>query len=429
MLTEHGRPERWVGRRDALGLLAMGTLALVPNAALAAAKGSDGAAVVILEKLLEHNLLSFWRQVANLPSVEGYELHIDDAGQWLQPQNRLIIPQARTTWSFARLARSKWGRPADLAIAQHGFDYLTQRMWDRKYGGFFWEVGWTDQLPTKPDKYLNGQAHALLALSEYALTSRSATARVWAERVADAIDDHLSDPGDAGNYVDFRLRDWSAPPPDQPGYNGLLPHVRAYNARFRLLDARTAYYRLVRTNKARDRLSQAVSLAERALVTEPAFYFGATDPAPSVPRVSYATDLQTIHQLRRARTALGLAEPSSYQHVIDSVLRWGEDHDAGGFYEAGNPGQPSDQPFKDAWVQAEGLWGTCDSWVRSGNVAHRAAFWRTLLWIARRQADWAQGEWYYALGDGAPTGTKEAPFHTIRAVLYALELLQGRVHG
>jgi len=64
--------------------------------------------------------------------------------------------------------------------------------------------------------------------------------------------------------------------------------------------------------------------------------------------------------------------------------------------------------------------------VRTGDAAHRAAFWRTLLWIARHQADWAHGEWHYALGDGAPAEVREAPFHNVRAVLRSLELLEAR---
>jgi cellobiose epimerase len=422
-------------RRAALGMLAAGgALASLSRPVLAAGggSGSDAVAADILRSLLERNLLPFWRRVADLPSVEGYHLNIDNLGQWLEPTNRPIIPQARTTWFFARLARSRWSQPGDLALAKRGFDFLTQRMWHHApgHGGFVWEVAAKDTyLPTRPDKYLNAQAHALLALSEYAIASGSAEALDWARQAASTIEYRLRNPDDTSDYVDFLRADWSQPPPDLPGYTGLLPSVRAYNARFRLLDALTAYYVLERTPAARTQLTGAISLAERALATTPAHYFRATNPAPSTPRVSYATDLQTIHQLRRARAELGLPEPESYRAVLDSVLRWGEDRRSGGIYEEGAPGQPADRLSKFAWMQSEALLGTCDSWVRTGNVTHRAAFWRTLLWIARRQADWAHGEWHNVLIDGVPSGIKEAPFHTVRAVLYALELLQGRSGG
>ncbi len=427
---EAGRERRQlrVDRRAALGLVAAGALAAAVKPALAGASegGGDAAAVAVLEALLERNLLPFWRRVLGRSlAVEGYELNVDEAGRWLQPSNRLLIPQARTTWSFAHLARTRWARPGDRATARHGFAYLTRRMWDPEHGGFFWEVDQDTHLPVKPDKYLVGQAHALLALSEHALATNSARARAWADRAAAAIDDHLRDPR-AGDYVDFRLRDWSAPPPGVAGYTGLPPEVRSYNARFRLLDALTAYHELARTRRSRARLREAVAIAERGLATEPAHYFRATDPASGEPRVSYATDMQTVHQLRRARALLGLADNPLYERVLDDDLRWGEDRRRGGIYAAGDPGRPADDRVKYGWMQAEALLATCDSWVRTGDVRHRAAFWRTLLWITRRQADWAHGEWRYALGDGAPAEVREAPFHNMRAVLYALELLEAR---
>ena len=232
-------------RRATLGMLAAGgALTALPRPVLAAMgdSGSDAAAAVILTFLLEGNLLPFWRRVADSPRVEGYQLNIDNSGRWLEPTNRPIIPQARTTWFFSHLARSRWGRPADLATAKRGFDFLTQRMWDHEHDGFVWEVAKETYLPTKPDKYLNAQAHALLALSEYAIASGSTDALEWARRAASTIEERLRNPGDTGDYVDFLRSDWSQPPPDVPGYAGLLPSVRAYNARFRLLDALTAYY-------------------------------------------------------------------------------------------------------------------------------------------------------------------------------------------
>ena len=248
----HERHRSRVDRRAALGLLA-GARWHRPRSrspALAVESGNDAAAAGILEALLERNLLPFWRRVAGPALGRGLRAQHRRRRQSGPPSNRAIIAQARTTWSFSRLARSGWGRPADLALARHGFEYLTRRMWDPEHGGFFWVVRVGDHEPIRPDKYLNGQAHALLALSEYALAARSAEARAWAERAADAIDDHLRDVA-AGDYVDFRNRDWSAPPPDRPGYTGLLPGVRAYNARFRLLDALTVYHELKPTRRAR----------------------------------------------------------------------------------------------------------------------------------------------------------------------------------
>jgi hypothetical protein len=420
--SERRLPPR-ADRRGALGLLAGSALAAVgaPEPVLAAAEGagSDAAAVVVLKALLHVNLLPFWRRICDQPSVEGYELNVDAAGRPLGPSNRLIIPQTRTTWFFAHLARSGRGRARDLAIAAHGFRFLTERMWDREHGGFFGGVTHTTHQPTVSTKQLIGHAHALLALSGYALASGTHEAREWAVRTFETIDTRLRDAA-TGDYRDSLAQDWSGPP----------PAVRAYNSRFRLVDALTAYHELEGTPTSRDRLQEAIGLAERALVEiNGHVHTRSTEPPPPQPRVSYLTDLQIIHQLRRARAALGgtlAPEPPSYRRVLDDALRWGEDRPAGGMFEEGNPGEPADLRYKIGFTQAEALLGLCDAWVRTGDLAHRAGFWRTLLWIARRQADWAHGDWHFALGEGAPAGAKGSPFHTGRSVLRSLELLEAR---
>ena len=419
----HRLPPR-VNRRTAAKLLGAGALAsAIPAPALAADVGSNAAAILILKTLLHANLLPFWRRICDQPAIEGYELNVDAIGQPLGPSIRRIIPQTRTTWFFAHLARSGRGRPRDLEIAAHGFRYLTEHMWDYTHGGFFPGVDpQKDHQPIEDTrKLLVEQAHGLLALSEYALAVRARSerdeARAWAVRMFEAIDTHLRDPA-TGDYRDALARDWTGTPPPE----------RAYPARFRLVDALTVYVEL--EPSAAGRLAEAVALADRALVEiNGHVHTRSAEPPPATPSVAYLNDLQIVHQLRRARAALGDAAPAlpslSYHRVLDDALRWGEDHPAGGFFEAGSPGVPASNRRKVGFTQAEALLGLCDGWVRTRDLGHGAGFWRTLLWIARRQADWANGDWYPTVLEGVPTnGPKGSPFHTGRSVLRSLELLE-----
>ena len=60
-------------------------------------------------------------------------------------------------------------------------------------------------------------------------------------------------------------------------------------------------------------------------------------------------------------------------------------------------------------------------------------FEQTLTWIDRHQIDWAGGEWHHTINeDGSLSGSKasdangawKTPYHSGRAVIHCLELLQ-----
>ena len=286
-------------------------------------------------------------------------------------------------------------------------------------GGF-----WTSVAPTPPDhapvnrtKQLVAHAHALLAYADYAWSAPSPATLGKADGLADTIFARFGTvpPGD---FTDSFDESWTTP----------LSTTRGYNARLRLVDALTSYLGLQRAHgsaarrqQAESWLAAAVALADGGLLTMPAHYFKTGDVDASV--ATYNADLQAIHQLRRARAALGLADGAGYAQVIDDSLTYGENRRPGGLYLSGPPGQPADVTTRYGYAQAEALLATCDSWVRTGDRRHHAAFWRTLRWILRRQADWRQGDWFPSIPAVDDGTTKASPFHPGRAVLYCLELL------
>ena len=114
----HHAPQAALDRRTALALVAAG-VAVGPRAAMAREHGIDGPAIAALRLLLDANILPFWRRVCTQSPTEGYELSIAPDGTPLPtPGPRTLVLQARTTFFFARLARSRYGRRSDLAIAQ-----------------------------------------------------------------------------------------------------------------------------------------------------------------------------------------------------------------------------------------------------------------------------------------------------------------------
>lgn len=438
-----------LGRRRALALA--GAAAAFPRTAWAGLPVGCGSppcafgpttswtgARAALEGILNQSLLPFWRGVADASASEGqregYALNHDLAGRWLGPANLAVVTQARMLWFFAHLQRHGRATADDAGRAERGYAVLTKRFRDAARGGFFWQVRYTDYGPSKPDKQLYGQIFPLFALSEHALAIGSDAAAAAAAAAFKVIDTRFRDPV-SRNYREFLLRDWSVPPATRKDYLGGIGGVRTHNTRIHLLEALTTHYELVRTTKVAGRLAEVIALTEGALVQEPAFFFRATD-AGTPTRQSYGHDMETVHLLMRARAMLRQcgSAPAFYQRVADDVLRLGEDQDRGGVFESGPAGAAADARTHKDWIQAETLLTLAELFRLTRKASYKAAFMRTLDWIGRWQVDWSQGSWYDTIdADLRPTGGKAGPwggpYHTTRAVLGSLRLIDAITSG
>lgn len=379
-----------------------------------------------LEGILSQSVLPFWRRVADRSTGEGYDLNHDAAGKWLGLANRSLVSQARMLWFFAHLRRHGRATPEDARRALRGYAILTDRLRDPVHGGFFWEVRHTSYTPSKPDKQLYGQAFALFALSEHALVTGSGLA---AAAAAFAVIDTRFRDAAAGNYREFLLRDWSPAPAGRQTYLATLAGERTHNTRIHLLEALTTYHELAGTPLVASRLAELVALTERALVRAPAFFFRATD-AGAPTRQSYGHDLETIHLLMRARAQLGLcgSPPAFYGRVVDDAWRLGQDAGLGGVFDSGPAGAAADQRTRTDWVQAEALLTLAELFRLGRETGRKAAFLRMLDWIGRWQVDWANGSWHATIDErlrpsGGKAGPWRGPYHTGRAVLGSLQLI------
>src|SRR5262249_28003176 len=160
---------------------------------------------------LIENIISFWFPQVIDTTNGGYRLDHVFHGQWKGPTDKHLVFQARTAWFFSRLSRSTYGANEHLEAARHGYEFLRERMLDKDFGGFYWEVNSSGHVATKPDKHLYGQAFGLYALSEYADASHDSSATAFAQELFDLLETHTHD-SQHGGYQEFFLRDWTLPP-------------------------------------------------------------------------------------------------------------------------------------------------------------------------------------------------------------------------
>ena len=144
-----------------------------------------------LEKILPQNIIPFWN--SKIVDNNGYHLNHDQEGNDQGPSNKALVTQARTVWFFSRLYNSPYGIKEHLVLAEHGFQFLKDHMWDNEFGGFYWEVDLEGSATTKPHKHLYGQSFGLYALAEYIQASNDPDAVHLADRLFQLLEFHAHD--------------------------------------------------------------------------------------------------------------------------------------------------------------------------------------------------------------------------------------------
>jgi mannose/cellobiose epimerase-like protein (N-acyl-D-glucosamine 2-epimerase family) len=392
----------------------------------------------VLVRILTENILPFWYPSTIDMEHGGYRASHDIRGHWMGPANKSIVNQARLVWFYSRLARSPYGDSRHLKAAAHGYQFLHDRMWDHKFGGFFWEVDSTGSTAAIPHKHLYGQAFALYALSEYAATSEDGSALSFARRTFKVLDERAHDAAHGG-YREFLRRDWSIA--SESSANCLGRHIdsetKTANTHLHLMEAVTRYFVVTKDSLAGQRLIELISIVSSAILRKT---IGAcTDQhlpdwtplrGPQYDRVSYGHNLESIWLSAEACEAVGLPIAPMldlYETLFAYALRYGYDRRAGGFFEEGPLEARADRRAKSWWVQAESLLCALYMYRLTGREIYFGCFLRTLEWIVNRQVDWQDGEWFERIqndgAEGNKAGAWKDPYHNGRAMMECLSLL------
>jgi mannobiose 2-epimerase len=420
-------------REALLSILAM-LAAVAPVAAQEELEALARTHVPRLEQVLTENIQDFWLEKGLDRPYGGYLISYDNEGRLIEPYTKMIVTQSRQLWLHSRLARAGYERQANLDAAAWGFRFLANKMWDARYGGFFWEVGASGAVRRKL-KRLYGQAFALYALSEYYLASRDKEALEWAHKLYDVLESKVHD-REHGGYPEMFNRDWSP--------RLLLPAttpMKSGNTHMHLLEAFTTYYRASKLPLVRHRLLELIEIQTRNLVREgrPACTERyAPDWTPRLDgdraTVSYGHDLENIWLIMDACEAAG--EPVAkyralFESVFEHTLEYGFDEEKGGFFGSGSCHQPATDRTKYWWVEAEALVATLWMYHLTGEPKYLQVFAKTWDFVDKHLVDWEHGEWNESVTPaGEVTGTKasiwKAGYHSGRSMIESLAALRMR---
>lgn len=397
-----------------------------------------------LEKNLQANIAAFW--LANGLDFEhgGYRTALGPKGEPRTGNAKTLVSQARMVWFFSRMAREGYGdRQRLLEAATLGYRFLREKMWDRKYGGFYWEVEASGSRKLKNGKHLYGQAFALSAITEYYLATRRQEVLDFALDFFSLLESKAYD-RDFGGYQESFQRDWSALPPMEKTYIGSLSGEKTMNTHLHIIEALTGLYRASGRTGVKERLSELTMIAVTAFVrTGPVIctdkYSRDWKPGPDtkISRVSYGHNLELIWVLTDACAAADIpVHPlrGLFENLFGYCLTYGYDSDKSGFYRSGPVNHPADDRIKVWWVQAEALPASLSLYRLTGDRRYLSVFQETYSFIEKTLVDWEHGEWYEtATPDGSFKGDKahawKAAFHNGRAMIECLGMLKELTEG
>jgi mannose/cellobiose epimerase-like protein (N-acyl-D-glucosamine 2-epimerase family) len=415
----------------------LGVLALAMTAA--AQSRPPGHYIPILEKTLRDNILGFWHPKTIDKKFGGYKIRYGPNGEEREDGPKGIVTQARQVWLFARAARAGYGdRKQLLAAADHGYQFLREKMWDPKHGGFYWAVDASGNQAIQPKKHLYGQSFGLYAVSEFALASGRADVLSFAHVIFQTLEKRSHD-ARYGGYREFFNEDWSVPAAGEKSYMAGDADTKLMNTHLHLMEAMTTYLEVAKSPIARERLEELVAIETNAVVRK-----GLTactdqyrpDWTPVLEgdraRVSYGHDLENVWLIAEAQRALKLPVApyvDLFRELWAYSLQFGWDAAEGGFYYAGAFRQRADDKQKSWWVQAEVLVSALLMFELTKDQKYYDIFEKTWTFLDRRQIDWKNGEWHSTvMPDGTVRGDKaniwKAGYHNGRAMIESVERLK-----
>src|SRR5262245_22162311 len=394
-----------------------------------------------LQKVLTENIQNFWLQNGLDRQNGGYIISYDNQGKIIEPYTKMIVTQSRQLWLHSRLARAGYNREQNLKAAEQGFRFLTEKMWDKQNGGFYWEVDPTGK-PLKTQKHLYGQSFGLYALSEYYLATRKKNVLDWATELFYIIEAKAHDSKHNG-YNEMFNADWLPVPEGTANFiSPAPPPVKLYNTHLHLLESITTFYRANHSPLARKRLLELIRIETEKVVRKELPACTDVHNPDWTPRldgdfatVSYGHDLENIWLVMDAYDAI---EESSKPHqklfegLFDYSMKYGFDHEKGGFFSSGPFNQPATNRTKAWWTQAEALVAALWMHQLTGEAKYLDVFTKTWDFVEKNMIDWQNGEWHANISpDGKVTGQKasiwKAGYHNGRAMIESLAILKGGV--
>jgi mannobiose 2-epimerase len=179
-------------------------------------------------------------------------------------QDKMIVTQARHTWSTAKAAMF-YHDTSYISMSRHGFYFLRDKMWDKKYGGFYNLVA-RDGAPKSTMKQAYGNAFAIYGLCAYYECSGDTAGLNLAKKAFLWLEKNSHDPIYKG-YYQYLNRNGShvIRTADIPGTSDI--GYKDQNSSIHILEALTELYKVWKDPLVKERLQEMLELIRDTIVT------------------------------------------------------------------------------------------------------------------------------------------------------------------
>jgi mannobiose 2-epimerase len=312
---------------------------------------------------------SLWYPLCIDSAYGGFYSDINYEWKLDGPQNKMIVTQARHVWSASNAALFFKGRDDLLKVAEQGFKFLRDKMWDREFGGFYDLVS-REGKPFEESggiiKRAYGNSFAIYGLAAYYKASGNAGALELAEQAFKWMDKNSYDP-EYGGYFQFMSRDGK---PFKEGF--MVTPPKDQNSSIHILEAFTELYSVWPDPLLKERLNSILNIIRDTIAAKKGYlvlFFNrdwttAGKGEYEFDHISFGHDVETAYLMLEAYEGLGIKNDSiilkKAKTMVDHALHNGWDEEKGGIYDGGYYYEDKTKAeiikdTKEWWSQAEAM--------------------------------------------------------------------------
>ncbi len=320
------------------------------------------------ESMLRQDILSKWFPACVDNVNGGFNASFDRQWKPGKSEGKFSVFQGRMTWVAAEIVMRRPDlKEQYLPYVHHGVEYLSNVLWDKQYGGFYW--GLQDDGNISPvftdGKHLYGISFGIYGAAAAYQATKDPKALELAQRAFRWTDEHAHDAKNGG-YFEWLTRDGKVVEGEKD--TGKVSHsligpigYKSMNTHIHLLESFSQLYEVWKDETLRERIEELLAIVRDRISVDPGamnLYF--TNDWHAIPdHDSYGHDVETTYLMLEAEDVLGRGHNPKTEHMAklltDHALAYGWDEKMGGIYGDGTAtGKPEDTK-KEWWVEFEAL--------------------------------------------------------------------------